>query len=190
MHCYCARPQGLPNYSAWAGFMHSVKIIHPFTHDPFASQPHMSDTKTILSNAAERAGQMGLPYSGALLPGEAFELWKSLPGARLVDVRTRAELDWVGRIPGAVEIELLTYPGNRPNPAFAQQLAEQVPADAPVLFICRSGGRSHNAAMLAMQAGYSDCYNVMEGFEGDRDPQGHRNTLGGWRAAGLPWVQG
>lgn len=150
----------------------------------------MSDTKAILDAAAERAGQMGLPYSGALLPAEAFALWKSLPGARLVDVRTRAELDWVGRIPGAVEIELLTYPGNRPNPAFAQQLAEQVPADAPVLFICRSGGRSHNAAMVAMQSGYADCYNVMEGFEGDRDAQGHRSTLGGWRAAGLPWVQG
>lgn len=150
----------------------------------------MSNTKTILDAAAERAGQMGMPYSGALLPSEAFELWKSLPGARLVDVRTRAELDWVGRIPGAIEIELLTYPGNRPNPAFADQLAEQVPADAPVLFICRSGGRSHNAAMIAMQSGYADCYNVLEGFEGDRDAQGHRNTVGGWRAAGLPWVQG
>jgi hypothetical protein len=44
--------------------------------------------------------------------------------------------------------------------------------------------------MLAQQAGYADCYNVLEGFEGDRDPQGHRNTLGGWRAAGLPWIQG
>lgn len=150
----------------------------------------MSNTKTILDAAAERASQMGLPYSGALLPAEAFELWKSLPGARLVDVRTRAEQDWVGRIPGAVEIELLSYPGNRPNPAFADQLAEQVPADAPVLFICRSGGRSHNAAMVAMQSGYTDCYNVLEGFEGDRDAQGHRSTVGGWRAAGLPWVQG
>ena len=59
-----------------------------------------------------------------------------------------------------------------------------------VMFICRSGGRSHNAAMLAQQAGYSEAYNVLEGFEGDRDAQGHRNTIGGWRAAGLPWTQG
>jgi rhodanese-related sulfurtransferase len=149
----------------------------------------MSNTKAILDAAAERASQMGLPYSGALLPAEAFELWKSLPGARLVDVRTRAEQDWVGRIPGAVEIELLSYPGNRPNPAFADQLAGQVPADAPVLFICRSGGRSHNAAMVAMQSGYADCYNVLEGFEGDKNADGQRNTVGGWRVAGLPWHQ-
>jgi rhodanese-related sulfurtransferase len=150
----------------------------------------MSNTDDILTAARERARQMGLPYSGALLPQEAFQLWQSLSGAKLVDVRSRAEWDWVGRIPGAVEIELLAYPGNRPNPAFVQELEQKVDAGAPVLFICRSGGRSHNAAMLAQQAGYADCYNVLEGFEGDRDPQGHRNTLGGWRAAGLPWVQG
>lgn len=150
----------------------------------------MNDSKPLLDVAAARAAEMGLPYAGALLPQEAYTLWKSLPGATLVDVRTRAEWDWVGRIPGAVEIELLTYPGNRPNPAFAEQLAAQVPADAPVLFICRSGGRSHNAAMIAMQAGYSETYNVLEGFEGDRDGQGHRGTVGGWQAAGLPWVQG
>jgi rhodanese-related sulfurtransferase len=150
----------------------------------------MSDTSAILEAARARARQMGLPYSGALLPQEAFELWKSLPGARLVDVRSRAEWDWVGRIPGAVEIELLGYPGNRPNPDFVGQLEQQVEPGAPALFICRSGGRSHNAAILATQAGYAECYNVLEGFEGDRDPQGHRNTQSGWRAAGLPWVQG
>lgn len=150
----------------------------------------MSNTAAILESARARAKQIGLPYSGALLPQEAFALLQSLPDARLVDVRTRAEWDWVGRIPSAVEIELLSYPGNRPNPEFVSQLEQQVDTGTPVLFICRSGGRSHNAAMLATQAGYSDCYNVLEGFEGDRDPQGHRNVLGGWRAAGLPWIQG
>jgi rhodanese-related sulfurtransferase len=144
----------------------------------------------ILQKARERARQLGLPYSGALTPAEAHEVWRNAPGARLVDVRTRAEWDYVGRIPGATEIELLTYPGNRPNPAFAADLENQVEKSVPVLFICRSGGRSHNAAMLATQAGYADCYNVLEGFEGDRDAQGHRNTTGGWRAAGLPWTQG
>jgi rhodanese-related sulfurtransferase len=143
----------------------------------------------ILQKAAERARQMGLPYGGALTPAEAHEVWRSSPGAKLVDVRTRAEWDYVGRIPGAVEIEILTYPGNRPNPAFVSELEGQVDKSAPVLFICRSGGRSHNAAMLARQAGYGSAYNVLEGFEGDRDPQGHRNTVGGWRAAGLPWTQ-
>jgi rhodanese-related sulfurtransferase len=143
----------------------------------------------ILQKARDRARQLGLPYGGALTPAEAHELWQSAPGAKLVDVRTRAEWDYVGRIPGATEIELLTYPGNRPNPAFVGELERKVERSSPVLFICRSGGRSHNAAMLATQAGYADCYNVLEGFEGDRDAQGHRNTTGGWRAAGLPWTQ-
>jgi rhodanese-related sulfurtransferase len=144
----------------------------------------------ILQKARERARQLGLPYGGALTPAEAHELWRNAPGAKLVDVRTRAEWDYVGRIPGAVEIEILTYPGNRPNAAFATELESKVDKAVPVLFICRSGGRSHNAAMLAQEAGYSEAYNVLEGFEGDRDAQGHRNTTGGWRAAGLPWTQG
>ena len=143
----------------------------------------------ILKAAKERARQMGLPYEGALLPREAYEIWQHAPRAKMVDVRTRAEWDYVGRIPGAVEIELLTYPGNRPNPAFLAELTQQVDKEALMMFICRSGGRSHNAAMLAMQAGYTECYNVLEGFEGDKDASGHRNTKGGWRAAGLPWVQ-
>lgn len=143
----------------------------------------------IIQKARERARQMGLPYRGALTPAEANEIWRGAAGAKLVDVRTRAEWDYVGRIPGAVEIELLAYPGNRPNPEFVNELESKVDKAAPVLFICRSGGRSHNAAMLALQAGYGEAYNVLEGFEGDRDNLGHRNTVGGWRAAGLPWTQ-
>jgi rhodanese-related sulfurtransferase len=143
----------------------------------------------VLKQARSRAKEMGLPYEGALTPGEAHQMLREIPNAKLVDVRTRAELEWVGRIPGAVEVELLTYPGSRPNPDFVKQLEQQVGKDSPVLFICRSGGRSHNAAMLAQQAGYSDCYNVLEGFEGDKDASGHRNTKGGWRFAGLPWTQ-
>jgi rhodanese-related sulfurtransferase len=142
-----------------------------------------------LEKARERAKQMGLPYDGALTPHEAFEMLRQTPGAKLVDVRTRAELDWVGRIPGAVEIELLSYPGNRPNSEFLKQLEAQVDKSTPILFICRSGARSHNAALMATQAGYTEAYNVLEGFEGDKDATGHRNTRGGWRVAGLPWIQ-
>jgi len=142
-----------------------------------------------LKTAHQRAREMGLPYSGAVTPREAHEIWRNAPGATLVDVRTRAEWDYVGRIPGAVEIEFLSYPGNRPNSGFIAELERQIKKEAPVLFICRSGGRSHNAALLATQAGYKECYNVLEGFEGDRDESGHRNTKGGWRVAGLPWTQ-
>ena len=106
-----------------------------------------------------------------------------------MDVRTRAEWDYVGRIPGAAQIELLTYPGNRLNAEFMAELEDHADKAAPVMFICRSGGRSHNAALLAQQAGYTAAFNVLEGFEGDRDAQGHRNSVGGWRVAGLPWTQ-
>jgi rhodanese-related sulfurtransferase len=150
----------------------------------------MGTITEILDAAQRRAKEMNLPYEGALTPDEAYRLMESAPGAKLVDVRTRAELDWVGRVPGAVEIEWMTYPGMKPNPHFMAQLEQQVEKEALVMFICRSGARSHTTAALATQAGYTDCYNVLEGFEGDKDTEEHRNTKGGWRMAGLPWKQG
>lgn len=143
----------------------------------------------ILQTAQNRAKDMNLSYEGALLPDEAYEILQAAPGAKLVDVRTRAELDWVGRIPDAVEIEWATYPGMKPNPHFTAQLEQQVQKEALVLFICRSGARSHHAAIAATQAGYTDCYNVLEGFEGDKNADGRRNTLNGWRICELPWEQ-
>jgi rhodanese-related sulfurtransferase len=147
------------------------------------------NTEDTLQKARERGKQMNLPYDGALTPAEAYEVMRGDQNARLVDVRTRAELEWVGRIPGAIEVELLTYPGSRPNPDFMNQLEQKVGKDAKVMFICRSGARSHNAATLATQAGYAEAFNVLEGFEGDKDAEGHRNRKGGWRFAGLPWTQ-
>lgn len=143
----------------------------------------------ILGNARTRAEAQGLPYEGALLPSEAHELLSLAPGAKLVDVRTRAEWDWVGRIPGSVEIEWQAYPGGQLNPNFSQELLHQVELESLVMFLCRSGARSHAAAASAKQLGYTAVYNILQGFEGDKDPSGHRNALGGWRHAGLPWTQ-
>lgn len=149
----------------------------------------MDHVSEILNKAQRRAAEMRLPYAGALLPREAFEILKAVPGARLVDVRTRAEWDYVGRIPGSAAIEWQTYPASQPNPAFLDQLQQQASKDAVVMFICRSGARSHAAAAAARQSGFEQSYNVLEGFEGDKDAQGHRGSLGGWRFAGLPWIQ-
>ena len=149
----------------------------------------MADIEVIFKAARERARAQGLPYEGSLLPAEAHAILQNQTGAKLVDVRSRAELDFVGRVPGSVEIEWKSYPGMKPNPQFVDQLKQQVPADAVVMFLCRSGGRSHETAAAAAQAGYRDAYNVLEGFEGDRDAGGHRNTTGGWRKRGLPWSQ-
>jgi len=149
----------------------------------------MGTLSDILALAQKRARELGLPYEGALTPVEAHEILQLAPGAKLVDVRTRAELDFVGRIPGVIEIEWQFYPGYAPNPHFLAELKRQAERESLLMFICRSGHRSHRAAAAATEAGYPDCYNVLEGFEGDKDARGHRGKIGGWRAAGLPWQQ-
>ena len=149
----------------------------------------MGRLSDILTLAQSRAKAMNLPYVGALTPAEAHEVLSLAPGSKLVDVRTRAELDWVGRIPNAVEIEWLGYPSGHLNEHFIVQLKHQVDPEALVMFMCRSGGRSNAAARAASDAGYTESYNILEGFEGDRDASDQRNTAGGWRYAGLPWFQ-
>jgi len=147
----------------------------------------MSDIGRIKQAAAERAKKMGLPYAGALLPAEAGALMQA--GARLVDVRTKPELAYVGSIPGSIALEWQSYPGGRPNPEFLGELGASVGKEVPVMFLCRSGARSHAAAEAATKAGWREAYNILEGFEGDKDAGEHRNTVGGWRKAGLPWIQ-
>lgn len=148
----------------------------------------MSEAESARSAARERGHQLSLPYAGALLPREAYALMRS--GVKLVDVRTQAELYWVGQIPGAVWVEWNSYPGAVLNRDFLAQLAGVASKDEALMFICRSGNRSHFAANLATQAGWRECYNVLEGFEGDRDPRQHRGSVNGWKIAGLPWAQG
>ena len=141
----------------------------------------------IKEKARERGQKLKLPYAGALLPAEAHALMQK--GAKLVDVRTNAELQYVGSVPGSDAIEWNTYPEGQRNPAFLEQLAEAVRKDAAVMFLCRSGVRSHHAAIAATDAGWAEAYNILEGFEGDKGPAGHRNVAGGWKFARLPWVQ-
>jgi len=149
----------------------------------------MGTLDEILEKARQRARESGLPYAGSLTPIEAQQLRDAIPAAKLIDVRTRPELELVGRIPGALHIEWSFYPDMRPNPEFLTQINENIDPDALLMFICRTGGRSHNAAAVATQAGYSNCYNVLEGFEGATDPtSGQRGKINGWKAAGLPWT--
>ena len=150
----------------------------------------MGRLNEILHLAQQRARDKSLAYEGALTPGEAWEVLEHAPGARLIDIRSRAELDWVGRIRNAIEIEWQTYPVKQFNPNFLVELKQAVDRESLLLFICRSGGRSNSAATAAAAAGFLGCYNVLEGFEGDKNAQGHRASVGGWKFAGLPWVQG
>lgn len=146
--------------------------------------------ETILATAQARGSELGLTYRGALTPQEAWAVRQALPQAVIVDVRSMPEWQFVGVIPDAVRIELRTFPGMAPNPAFVSQLQQQVDAAKTVLFICRSGARSDEAARLAAEAGYAEVYNILEGFEGDRNAEQHRGMVNGWKARGLPWIQG
>jgi rhodanese-related sulfurtransferase len=152
----------------------------------------MNDTlEGIFVAARERAQSARLPYFGALTPSDAFAVMKAAPHARLIDVRTRPEWDYVGHVPDTELLEWNLYPDGTRNPEFLAQLRQLAPdPGAPLMFLCRSGVRSDAAARVAAAAGYAKAFNVLEGFEGDKDAAGHRGTLGGWRKAGLPWVQG
>lgn len=150
----------------------------------------MSKPDEILTAARSRGA--GQPYAGAVTPQEAFALVQANPKVKLVDVRTNAERDWVGRVAvpeaqhGAVQWSL--YPGGVPNPEFAAQLQQVADKDDVVLFLCRSGVRSRHAARAATELGYPNAFDILEGFEGDRDLDGHRKTVSGWCKAGLPWI--
>lgn len=145
------------------------------------------------------AGPMApLPCAGDLSPAEAWQRLGSDPAAILVDVRTRIELaltggpdlSVLGREP--LFVEWMTQQGR--NPGFMQELTgllagRAATAHTPILFLCRTAGRSRMAAGELTAQGYTACYNISEGFEGSLDPQGHRNSVDGWKARGLPWKQ-
>ncbi|MGA6203296.1 rhodanese-like domain-containing protein [Nocardia testacea] len=137
-----------------------------------------------------------MSYAGDIGPQQAWELLSENPDAVLVDVRTEAEWKFVG-VPDTSAIakptllvEWVDSTGAR-NTEFLDQLRSALsdrPADAPVLFLCRSGQRSAHAADAATAAGIAPAYNISDGFEGPLDELGHRGGSG-WRAHGLPWRQ-
>lgn len=150
----------------------------------------MSATERILAAARTRA--LDQPYAGAVTPQEAYALLQGDPKVKLVDVRTNAERDWIGRVTipplQHAAVEWSTWPGGVPNAAFADQLAQVAAPDEVLLFLCRSGVRSRHAARVATEHGFAESFDILEGFEGDKDTEGHRKTVGGWCKAGLPWM--
>lgn len=144
----------------------------------------------LLDAAHSRSQTYSWPYAGALLPNEAYELLQIAPGSRLIDVRSWAELEFNGSIRDAVHVEWQAWPGWVHNPHFLVQLENAADPEALLLFICRNGHRSHLAAAICTEAGRGNCYNVLEGFDGDLNKaSGHRNEINGWKHRGLPWIQ-
>ncbi|MBC5765544.1 rhodanese-like domain-containing protein [Ramlibacter albus] len=126
-------------------------------------------------------------YAGDVTPELAWQ-WVQSGEAVLVDIRSTAELEWVGRVPGAVHVVWKQWPGMVPNPDYDAQLKAAVPEGKKVVMLCRSGARSIASSRRATELGM-EAYNILEGFEGDKDADGHRGVNGGWRFRGLPWKQ-
>ncbi len=126
-------------------------------------------------------------YAGNVPPELAWQ-WLQSGEAVLVDVRTDAEREWVGKVPGAIAIAWKQWPGMALNTSFDAQVLAAVPQGRKVVLLCRSGVRSVVAARRATSLGLQ-AYNILEGFEGDVDGGGQRGNLGGWRLRGLPWHQ-
>jgi rhodanese-related sulfurtransferase len=147
-----------------------------------------ADPSALLERAARRARAADRPYGGDALPVEAWTLHRA-GAAQLVDVRNEAEWIYVGRVDGVPLVQWRLFGAEQTNPRFIEQLAEVAPRDEPVLLLCRSGVRSQAAAAAATAAGWAMAINVLEGFEGDLDEARQRGRIGGWRRAGLEWVQ-
>lgn len=134
----------------------------------------------------------------SVTPREALKLVKEDQRVVLIDVRSSMEFLFVGHPRGSVHVPWIDEPDWVVNPHFVTEVRkvmlggvgmEDHAGDAPVVLICRSGKRSLEAGKLLIEEGFSEVYNVTEGFEGELDDSHHRSTLGGWRFHGLPWEQ-
>lgn len=144
--------------------------------------------------------QFSNQYAGDVDSAQAYDRLSSTENAVLIDVRTRAEWNFVG-VPDlsaigkeTLFVEWQSFPPAAPVTDFASDLSALLAQrgcdkDTELFFLCRSGQRSQSAAIALTQAGFGKCFNVSGGFEGPLDPKGHRGTQSGWKAAGLPWVQ-
>lgn len=140
-------------------------------------------------------------YGGDVSERDAWALLEADQGTQLVDVRTRAEWSFVGLpdLSGLSRelglIEWVSFPDMAANISFQDQLnkflkAQGAAEDDVIMFLCRSGQRSIGAARAATAMGYKHALNVLGGFEGNPDEQGHRGKVNGWKVEGLPWKQG
>tara|TARA_B100000029_G_C16971908_1_gene740331 strand:- start:75 stop:509 length:435 start_codon:yes stop_codon:yes gene_type:complete len=136
-------------------------------------------------------------YAGDVTPNEAWKILETEDQSVLVDCRTKPEWSYVG-VPNLspiakkhLNISWQIYPEMEISQSFQSELkAACSDKNTTLLFLCRSGVRSIDAAVSATEAGYTNSYNILEGFEGDKDEQGHRGAIGGWKFHHLPWRQG
>lgn len=135
-------------------------------------------------------------YAGDVSPADAWSALSQNSNAQLVDVRTQAEWAFSG-VASLISINKTVktiswkfYPNYEVNTKFIEQLEAAISdKTTPLYFLCKTGGRSLDAAMAATAAGYTQCYNIEGGFEGDHNTNHQRGQVNGWKAARLPWQQ-
>ncbi|HEY1781970.1 MAG TPA: rhodanese-like domain-containing protein [Roseiarcus sp.] len=139
-------------------------------------------------------------YAGDLLAIDAYALLEGDSSSVLIDVRTQAEWAYVGT-PNLqtlgktlLLLEWQSYPSMAVDAEFASRLEAMlrsggVERGAPLIFLCRSGVRSRQAAISMTSAGWGPCFNLSDGFEGPLDGSLRRGGVSGWKAGGLPWSQ-
>ena len=131
-------------------------------------------------------------------PVDAHKLLEKNKKATLIDVRSSMEYDYVGHPVGALPVPVKQPPDWETMPDFIERLQQALSErlgqaagfeSIPLLMLCRSGKRSELAATLAEESGFTDVYNIIDGFESDKDQRGRRSTLNGCRFHQLPWEQ-
>ena len=168
--------------------MHALDLPRPRRIDEAVPANLSSGMRHDAGGSGDSVVRASVGYAGDVSADLALAWWQG-GDAVLVDVRTDAEREWVGFVPGAVAVAWKQWPGMAMNPHFDAELQAAVPADKKVVLLCRSGVRSIAAAKRATELGL-EAYNILEGFEGDPDGLAHRGSVGGWRKRGMPWRQG
>jgi len=143
------------------------------------------------------------PLGLYLTPADAYAALVDDPGIVFLDVRDPTEVSFVGHAEGIdaivpLKTSTLKFDAERgayvmqANPDFVTQadaimVREGKSRSDPVFVICRSGGRSAASARMLIEAGYTNVWSLVEGFEGDMNRETGQRDRNGWRNAGLPW---
>jgi rhodanese-related sulfurtransferase len=130
------------------------------------------------------------------------------PSVTLVDVRTRAEVAFLGlpkranvNIPMMVFTEFSEFDPEKgtykleTNDFFGEEFVAYAEANGigpndPIILICRSGSRSAKAANKLTEIGFTQVYSMLDGYEGDKaadGPAAGQRVVNGWKNAGLDW---
>jgi rhodanese-related sulfurtransferase len=88
-------------------------------------------------------------------------------GVPLIDVRTAAEWEETGMVPGSRLLTFFDEHGRADEAAWLKKAKTIAKPGDPVALICRSGNRTKAVSrFLSEQAGYRKVYNVRNGFLG------------------------